>query len=314
MNIAHSHLFGPVFSRRLGLSLGVDLIPYKSCSYNCVYCECGQTSQTTRIRREFFPPECIISELEHYLSRNPSLDTITFAGSGEPTLSASVGSILRYLKTTYPQYQTTVLTNGSLLSDSQVQEELCFADQVIPTLSTVCNTTFQKIHRPDKEISINQLIDGLIRFRRLYTGNLIIEIFIIPGLNTTTTELDGLAKILTRINPDGIQLNSLDRPAAERWVQSASLEQLTMIRDYLNLPGITIAGDTIPPAHPMRTELSETDLIRSVLSRRPSTIEDLIRMTGMSESTILKIVNMLLEDKKISRRDGSRGTCYDCSM
>jgi wyosine [tRNA(Phe)-imidazoG37] synthetase (radical SAM superfamily) len=313
MNIVHSHLFGPVFSRRLGLSLGVDLIPYKSCSYNCVYCECGQTSQTTCIRREFFPPECIISELDHYLSRNPRLDTITFAGSGEPTLSASVGSILRYLKTTYPQYLTTVLTNGSLLSDSQVQEELCFADQVIPTLSTVYNTTFQKIHRPDKEISINQVIDGLIRFRRLYTGTLIIEIFIIPGLNTTTTELDGLVKILTQINPDGIQLNTLDRPAAERWVQSASLEELTMIRDYLNLPGITIAGDTIPPAHPMRSELSEADLIRSVLSRRPSTIEDLIRMTGMSESTILKIVNMLQEDKTITRRDGARGTYY-CSI
>lgn len=312
MNNVYLHLFGPVFSRRLGLSLGVDLIPYKSCSYNCVYCECGQTDHTTCTRREFFPPEKIIAELNNYLSGDPKLDTITFAGSGEPTLSTSIGSILRYLKTSYPHYQTTVLTNGSLLSDTQVQEELLLADQVIPTLSTVYNTTFQKIHRPDKKLSLTQIIDGLCRFRRLFTGSLIIEIFIIPGVNTTTEELDGLKKILSHLKPDGIQLNSLDRPAADEWVQSASLEELVMIRNYLNLPGMTIAGDTIPSAHPIRSELTELDLIWSVLSRRPSTIEDLIRMTGLSESTVTKVINLLLEDKKINHRNGGRGIFYDC--
>lgn len=312
MNLANSHLFGPVFSRRLGLSLGVDLIPYKSCSYNCVYCECGQTDQTTCMRQEFFPPEDIISELDHYLSNSPRLDSVTFAGSGEPTLSTSLGTILRFLKISYPQYQTTVLTNGSLLSDLQVREELQIADQVIPTLSTVYNTTFQLIHRPDIKITITKVIDGLFRFRERYTGKFIIELFILPGLNTTAKELEGLKKVLKQLHPDGIQLNTLDRPPADDWVHPASLEELIQIRDYLDLPSITIAGDTIPPGHSIRTDLNELDLIWSVLSRRPSTSEDLIRMTGLSEAIITSILTTLQEERKILQKTAPRGIFYHC--
>ncbi|MFY9800288.1 MAG: radical SAM protein, partial [Methanoregula sp.] len=155
------HIFGPVSSRRLGRSLGIDLVPFKTCTYNCVYCECGATTRRTTRREVFFPIEELFAELTDFLSSSPPLDFITFSGSGEPTLSLSIGEVIRFLKDNYPSYRVAVLTNGSLFSDPDVRRDLLPADVVLPTLSTVVKQTFLKIHRPDPGISLERMLKGL---------------------------------------------------------------------------------------------------------------------------------------------------------
>ncbi|HSQ94347.1 MAG TPA: radical SAM protein, partial [Methanoregula sp.] len=197
----YSHLFGPVSSRRLGRSLGIDLVPFKTCTYDCVYCECGATTEASGQRQEFFPVGEVLKELSHFLSSSPTLDFITFSGSGEPTLSLSIGEVICFLKDRYPAYRVAVLTNGTLLTDPDVRKDLLKADVVLPTLSTVNETTFRRIHRTVPEIDVAGIIDGLERFRREYAGEIRLEVFIIPGLNTTDSELAGLRDAVHLIRP-----------------------------------------------------------------------------------------------------------------
>ena len=305
-----SHIFGPVLSRRLGLSLGVDLIPYKKCTYNCVYCECGHTPGTTLIRQEFFSFQDVIDDLDKYLINHPKLDTITFAGSGEPTLSSSLGKILEYLKSFYPEYCLTVLTNGSLLAAPGLSEELKNADRVIPTLTSVYQETFERIHNPNPVFQISQIIEGLIAFRKKYQGLFILEIFVIPGLNTTSRELSGLKNAIIQIQPDAIQLNTLDRPPADDWVLPASLSELEKISTYLNFTPTFITCDTIISTPQVSSNLDPLELILAVLSRRPSTLEDLSRMSGLSHDDVLSHLTTLRNRGFILTDKGHRGTFY----
>lgn len=235
-----SHIFGPVHSRRLGRSLGVDLVPMKTCSFDCVYCECGQTSHLSYQREVFFPVSEVIKDLDQYLSTTPKLDYITFAGSGEPTLSLSIGSVIAYLKDTYPRYKVAVLTNSSRISDPDIRSELSRADLVIPTLSSVRKETFARINRPAPEVSLPRIIDGLITFRSIYSGEIWLEIFVIPGINTTEEELIRLRNVIIRIQPDKVQLNTLDRPGTERWVEPVPAGMMRKIQKILNLPYVEV--------------------------------------------------------------------------
>jgi wyosine [tRNA(Phe)-imidazoG37] synthetase (radical SAM superfamily) len=232
--LKRQHIFGPVSSRRLGRSLGIDLVPFKTCTYNCVYCECGATTYRTTRREIFFPIKELYTELSEFLSSSPFLEYITFSGSGEPTLSLSIGEVIRFLKDNYPQYQVAVLTNGSLLSDPDVRRDLLPSNVVLPTLSTVVNQTFLKIHRPDPGISLERMLEGLVQFRKEYSGEIWLEVFIIPGVNTSDEELAGLQKILKDINPDRVQVNTLDRPGSEEWVHPATREELDRVQKLLN--------------------------------------------------------------------------------
>ena len=232
----YRHLFGPVNSRRLGRSLGVDLVPLKTCNYDCVYCECGKTTHATRERQEFSPTEEVQSELSHFLSSSPVLDFITFAGSGEPTLSRGIGRVIRFLKDQFPAYRIAVITNGSLLADPAVRSDLLAADVVLPTFSTTINETFQTMHRPVPGTDPVAILNGLLRFRQEYRGEIWLEVFIIPGLNTTDRELTGLRDAIRAISPDRVQLNTLDRPGTDDWVRPASPDELARIARALGFP------------------------------------------------------------------------------
>lgn len=304
------HIFGPVLSRRLGLSLGVDLVPFKVCSYDCAYCECGHTTDLTLKRKTFVPAGVVMAELRTVLASRPALDTITLAGSGEPTLSLALGPVIAAIKREFPEYTVSVLTNGSLLSDPAVQDELLPADRVIPTLSSVSQQTFERIHHPHPSLKIDTIIDGMIGFRKRYTGQLWLEIFIIPGLNTTDEELDGLKAAVARIRPDYIQLNTLDRPPADTWVRPASADELERVREYLGTKGIGIAGKT-PPVSPAVVErTAAADLMYAMLCRRPATVEDLVRATGLSANEVTEILGSFERDKKISSHRMERGVFY----
>jgi wyosine [tRNA(Phe)-imidazoG37] synthetase (radical SAM superfamily) len=304
------HIFGPVLSRRLGLSLGIDLIPFKTCSYNCVYCECGPTTNRTISRQDFFPAEQVISELRDVLASRPPLDSITLAGSGEPTLSRSLGLVITSVKREYPEYTLSVLTNGSLMADKGVREELATADRVIPTLTSVFQKTFERIHRPHPSLSIEAIIDGMVQFREMYAGALWLEVFIIPGLNITSEELTGLKRAIERIDPDRVQLNTLDRPPAEGWVEAATDAELERVCAVLERSGIEIVGRNHSVSPAARTNTESGDLIQATLCRRPSTVEDLVRTTGLSGGEVAKILGMLEREGMVTSQRGTRGVFY----
>lgn len=225
-------LFGPILSRRLGISLGINLIPYKTCCLDCIYCECGATTNLTDIRQEFIPTETIIKELNHYLSSKPKLDYITFSGSGEPTLASNIGKIIDHIKTNFKTYKTAVITNGNLLDRPDVQKDLLNADLVIPSLDSAIEKSFSKINRPIQNITVQNLIKGIIEFKKKYTKELWLEIFIIPGMNDTPKELKALKRAALQINPNKIQINSLDRPGTLLEIEVPTIKNLKKIADF----------------------------------------------------------------------------------
>ncbi len=308
--MTYKHIFGPVISRRLGLSLGIDLIPFKTCSYDCTYCECGHTTVKTITRQDFFPVFEVMTELRDVLASRPRLDSITLAGSGEPTLSLSLGKVINYVKNEFPEYTLSILTNGSLMTDSGVREELALADRVIPTLTSASQKTFKRIHRPHLSLRIYDIIEGMVQFRTMYSGALWLEVFVIPGVNTTTEELTRLKDAILRINPDQVQLNTLDRPPAEGWVQAATDTELERIRDVLGRSGIEIVSRKPPVSHITKVTTEVSDLIQATLCRRPSTVEDLVRTTGRSGGEVVKILGVLERAGLITSQRGTRGVFY----
>jgi wyosine [tRNA(Phe)-imidazoG37] synthetase (radical SAM superfamily) len=312
----YSHIFGPVHSRRLGRSLGVDLVPYKVCSFNCVYCECGETTELTLKRRDFYPVQEVLQELEDYLSGSPALDFITFSGSGEPTLSLSIGVVTRFLKGRFPSYRVAVLTNGTLLWREDVRRDLIEADVVLPTLSSAIDETFRRIHRPAPDLGVKQIIAGIEQFRKEYRGEIWLEIFIIPGINTTTVELEALRSAIQRIHPDRVQLNTLDRPGTESWVRPASSEELLVVADGLGLAGVEPVGP-LPqgyiPGTPVSDRTEAVKMVHDLLQRRPSTLEDICNATGLNRREVLKILREIGARATVTQRKEKRGVFYSCT-
>ena len=189
------YLYGPVPSRRLGLSLGIDLIPYKICSFNCIYCECGATTDLSIERKEFKPVDEIIEELDEYLEQGPELDYITFSGSGEPTLYLHMDKIIDFLKDNYPQYNTALLTNSSLLSNKEIRKEINKLDLIVPSLDSVFEDNFRKINRPHADIKLEDIIDGLIELRKEFDGQIFLEFFIVPGINDNEKEFQRIKEL-----------------------------------------------------------------------------------------------------------------------
>jgi len=306
----YSHLFGPVQSRRLGCSLGIDLVPFKTCTYNCVYCECGATTRLTTRRRIFFPVEEVKSELEDFLAGSPPLDFITFSGSGEPTLSLSIGEVLCFLKDRYPRYRVAVLTNGCLLSDPEVRRELLPADVVLPTLAAVSETAFRTIHRPGPGISVAEILQGLVQFRKEYRGEIWLEVFVVPGVNTSAGELAGLRDVIHEIRADRVQLNTLDRPGTEEWVRPAGQDELDRVREILGYPGaepVRMGG--LPAAATGFTE-DPIEQVYGMLKRRPCTIDDIAVATGMHRAEINKILRRMAETLDLRTKREERGVFY----
>ena len=311
VNTMNHHIFGPVASRRLGRSLGIDLLSFKTCTYNCVYCECGATTNLTIQREEFFPPEEIIAELDRVLSKRPELDYITFAGSGEPTLSLSIGQIITYLKGKYPEYRVAVLTNGSLTMITEVRNELLQADLIIPTVSTTSQVTFERIHRPITNLSVSSIIEGIVALREEFSHQIWLEVFLVPLINTSEEELICLRQSIASIKPDRIQLNSLDRPGTEAWVLPLDPAELRSIRDFFSELGVPvdIIGDY--QAIPMSSNADNLLLIiDQTLKRRPCTAEDIAQITGLHVNEVMKKIAGLIKLGIVKARHGERGIFY----
>ena len=306
----YKYLFGPVPSRRLGMSLGVDLVPRKVCSLDCVYCEVGKTTKLTLERKEYILFNRVIKELSHYFENNPDPDYITFSGSGEPTLNSRIGDVLKFIKQNKPAVPIAILTNGTLLSDPKVREEIKKADVVLPSLDAATTTIFNKINRPVPEIDIKKYIQGLIDFRKEFNGKIWLEIFILPEYNFEETELKKLEQKITKINPDSIQLNTLDRPGTVANLHSATrkdLEELVSLWNFKNIEIISAASQR-KNIQSYRSD-AETAILETI-SRRPCTIEDLMNILGIHISEINKYLDVLEEEKRIETVRQERGVFY----
>ena len=270
------YVFGPVPSRRLGQSLGIDTIPLKTCNWNCVYCQLGRSMPLTNERREYVLDENILFEVEQVLKSrtNSRIDWVTFVGSGEPTLHLYLGELIRRVKTLTP-LPVAVITNGSLLYLPEVRQELSAADAVLPTLDAGTADLYRKINRPHPDITFERLVDGLIAFRKQYPGKLWVEVMLVRGLNDTAQALQDIAKALQRVKPDAVHINLPTRPPAETWVQPPDEEGL--------MRAIAIFGNIAEVVHPAEGSFdlsgyeNVVDAVIAIITRHPMRQDELER-------------------------------------
>ncbi len=306
----YNYLFGPVPSRRLGISLGVDLVPMKTCTLNCIYCECGESTHLTLERREYVPFATVKQELSLYFENNPAPDYITFSGSGEPTLNSKIGDVLHFIKNHTHDIPVALLTNGTLFSQKQVREEIKAATVIIPSLDAATEKVFRKINRPSPHLNADKIIDGLIRLRKEYSGKIWLEIFIVPGMNDTDEELTALKQAIDKIEPDQVQLNTLDRPGPVSTVRAAARKELEHIIDFWQLENVSIIAD-VPERKALLAYRKDTEsAILGTIARRPCTLKDLSEILGLQTSELRKYLDALHSDKKISVVKQKRGLFY----
>lgn len=307
----YNYLFGPVPSRRLGMSLGVDLVPKKVCSLDCVYCEVGKTTELTTSRKEYVPFAELVAELDRYFAENSQdPDHITFSGYGEPTLNSRIGDIIAHIKQIKPHIPIAVLTNGTLLHDPEVRAELLGADVVLPSLDAATDATFRRINRPHRDISLSRYIDGLVAFRREFKGKLWLEVFVLPGYNDSAEELAEIKRIIGRINPDAVQLNTLDRPGTVPGLRALSAEEMQRVISLLTTDAIEIIAPAQKRTHSSGYRSDKEHAILETIARRPCTIADLSTITGLHANEINKYLSVLENEGKVETVRQERGLFY----
>ena len=297
----YDYLYGPVPSRRLGMSLGVDLVPYKICSYSCIYCQLGKTPQTTVERKEYVCAATVVKELEMWLEEDVTADYITMSGSGEPTLNSRIGDIIRMTKM-ITDIPVAVITNGSLLSKREVREELAEADLVVPSLDAGSPGLFRYINRPDTAVTFEDAVSGLISFSKEYKGELWVEVFLVYPANTFEGDLKDLKLILDRVNCSKIQLNNCARPPAENYADKAPPDKIKLALDILGDKAEVIAPFDRYLQEKASAAVSEDQII-GLLQRRPCSLEDIADSFQTSPNEVLKYLSPLVEDGKIAVQD-----------
>lgn len=294
------HLYGPVPSRRLGRSLGIDLVPHKICTYDCIYCQIGKTTEKTPVRKEYVPVKEILEEVEHFLKEETSsTDVLSLTGSGEPTLHSQIRSVIEGIKaiTSIP---IAVITNGSLLYEEEVRRDLLRADLVLPSLDAVSPEVFRSINRPCKGFSVGKVIGGLVEFRKIYKGQIWLEILFCKGVNDSKEELLRMKETVERIRPDRIHLNTVVRPPSETWAVPLNQKEMEEIRAFFGEKASIISEfDRHPPVVAERDVKEE---ILEILKRRPLSLKDLSQGMGIRENEIEKYIQPLVSEGKIHAR------------
>ena len=294
------YIFGPVASRRLGRSLGVDLVPYKTCSFDCLYCELGSTTNLTLDRKTYSAPQEIIDELKGYLKKLAlQPDYITLGGSGEPTLHSQIGTIIAEIKklTSIP---VAVLTNSSLLYRDDVKEDLLRTDVILPSLDTVSPSLFKYLNRPNPSLDVKKIIQGLIDFRKLFTGQIWLEILFCRGVNDSEEEVMRLHEVIREINPDKIELNTLDRPPAEDSVFSVGREELERIKRFFGEKAEIITGAL--PEDAQGSIADREKRVCNLVKRRPCTFDEISLTLGIPKMALIDLIESLKNEGKVSQR------------
>jgi len=292
------------------MSLGIDLIPHKICTLNCVYCECGATTTLTNERKEYVPVDEVYSELTDFFLNNPDPDYLTFSGAGEPTLHLHIGEVIAFTKNLRPEIPVAVLTNGTLLRDPSVRKELMLADLVLPSLDAATDLALRRINRPPRSLKAADYMDGLLSFSREFKGEIWLEILILPGYNDGEQNLEALKEAVVKIDPDRIQLNTLDRPGTVEGLLPARMSQLEEISDFLGLEQVEIIA---PPEERSQVKSYRTDVESAILetiARRPCTLTDMEQILGLHINEINKYLGVLEDTGKVESIELERGTFY----
>lgn len=302
MTKAYEYLFGPVPSRRLGRSLGVDLIPFKTCTMDCTFCQLGETPCAVSRRGDYVPMQDVLAELSQWLEADGQADHITLAGSGEPTLHNHFGDVFRWVKG-HTGIASVLLTNGTLMHYPEVRADAALADKVKVTLSAWDETSFQQIHRPAQGVTFDLLVQGERAFRAEYPGELSVEVFIVEGMNSQVSNVRKIAEVVESINPDRIDLNTAVRPPAVEGVGASPEEHLHALAELFG-PKASVAA-TFQKQGFQSLEISEEALL-GLIKRHPASCSQLAGEFNLPEDKMFKTLKRmanagLLDEEK---RDG----------
>ncbi len=296
----YRYLYGPVPSRRLGRSLGIDLVPHKICTCDCIYCQIGKTTERTLVRKEYIPAEEILEEVGRFLKEETSgIDHLSLSGSGEPTLHSKIGSMIEEIKdlTSIP---VAVITNGSLLYEEEVRRDLLHADIVLPSLDAASPEVFNQVNRPLAGFSVEKMIEGLVEFRKVFEGQIWLEILFCKGINDGQEELLKLKKAINRIQPDLIHLNTVVRPPSEQWAIPLNQKEMGRINAFFGEKASVISEFDRHPSSSVGRDVNEE--IVKILRRRPLSSADLSRGMGISENELDHYVKTLIQEGRIRKR------------
>jgi wyosine [tRNA(Phe)-imidazoG37] synthetase (radical SAM superfamily) len=291
-----SYIYGPVPSRRLGRSLGVDLVPFKTCTYDCIYCQLGRTTNKTVERREWAPLEDVLAELKEKLSTKP--DYITLSGSGEPTLYSRIGELIERIKlmTNIP---VAVLTNGSLLWQEEIRLQLINSDLVIPSLDAGDDCLFNAVNRPHEYISFDRMLEGLIKFRKVFLNQYWLEVFVLAGHTAIENEIRKIVDCAAKIKPDRIQLNTATRPPAEDYATMVDRDRLAELAVMFN-PSAEVIAD-YRGVHAQIDFKAGRESVLEMIRRRPCSLDDISDGLGMHINEVLKYVEELDADGLVEK-------------
>ncbi|MDD3885261.1 MAG: radical SAM protein [Victivallaceae bacterium] len=306
------YVFGPVASRRLGVSLGVDLVTPKTCSLDCVYCEARATTDLTLERREYVPAAAVIRELDETLASHPALDYITFSGSGEPTLNSEIGRIAAHIKQHYPQYPICLLTNGCFLGDAMLRREIAPIDLVIPSLDASCAAEFAKVNRPAAGFDFDRFVAELAAYTHHTAARVWLELFIVPGVNDSDESIARFVEIIRPMKLEIVQLNSLDRPGAVDWVKPSPPENT---RRFIAALEPVVAVEAVGPFRRRRrmegVVCSDAEQrILDLVSRRPATVDDLVVALGLPHERVEILLDSLFKFGLVEIEKRERGAFY----
>ncbi len=290
------HTYGPVPSRRLGFSLGIDIVPFKTCSLDCIYCQLGPAPKKTIHRKEYFSLSDILSQIKKKLSSGQRIDYITFSGSGEPTLNKALGKIIKKIKKT-TSIPVAVLTNSTFLSQKSTRNALMDADLVVPSLDAVTQEIFLKVNRPYPSLNIEEIIQGLREFSQGFKGSIWLEIMLVKGVNDSLSHIRKLKEAIAKIKPEKVQLNTVIRPPAEKNARPLSLKKLEKINKVFgkNCEIIAEFSREAQKSTPGNLE----GAILSLIQRRPVTLADISVSLGKSKNEIIRSLDSLLAEGKI---------------
>ncbi|PLX67832.1 MAG: radical SAM protein [Denitrovibrio sp.] len=300
----YKYLFGPVPSRRLGRSLGIDIIPHKICTMNCIYCEVGRTTSCIIERARYADADEIIAEFrDNYFELKSDLDIVTITGAGEPTLNLDLGYIIKEIKK-ISEHPVAVLTNSSLITDEGVRSELMYADVVVPSIDAATEEAYRKVCAPNQSLNIEEINEALISFTHEFKGRLLIEVLLCGGMNDSENELSKIANIIKRSKYDLVQLNTVHRPPAFSRAKTVSEKGLLEVALLFKYAGLNVepVGNYIKELS--TGELTAEQLIR-LISMRPCSMVDISGVFGVDEQSVQTLLDAIDPDRlKVSEHNG----------
>lgn len=301
-----TYVYGPLASRRLGSSLGLDLVPRKTCDYDCIYCQLGRTTSKTTERKDYVPAGIILEQLRVRLDEVPEPDYVTISGSGEPTLNSELGAVIAGIRgiTDTP---IAVITNSSLLGEPEVAEACMQADLIVPSLDAADEETFRRINRPCRELELEMVVDGIASFSADYGGSIWLEVFIVDGVNSSLEHAGRMGDLVERIGPDRVQLNTAVRPTAESYARPVDADRLEELASILGMGAEAI--EPLPHLRVIESSKVFPEQVLQLVRRRPCSIDDISKALGVN---LIEASKMLagMERKGLLATESRAGKIY----